>query len=142
MRRVAASLAGLGAVAAAVLGTAGAASASTTTPAVTTSPVLYQAFGTWVQPVVKPGDFGLGADFILIHLKWSAWASSGATGSGTDKWSNGARGYVHHWPTTVTLWGAGTHSHNGVRYYSGMKLVSPGHRTIRLTYRTGGWYQS
>lgn len=121
------ALAGLGAA-----GIAQPASASTV-------PVIYATFGSWQHPRVRPHTFTLGANWWLSGMRWSRWSSQ-ASGHGTDNWSSGNAGRLHRWPSTVTL--SHVKIHHRHRYYSAMKITSRGHRTIRLTYRRGGWFQS
>jgi len=124
-----------------MLGAGLATTAASAAPAssASTVPVIYAAFGNWQRPKVEPRAFALGANFWLSGLRWTRW-SSVATAYGTDNWANGNAGHLHRWASTVTLYKVKTH--HGHRYFDAMKIASHGHRTIRLTYRSGGWFQS
>ncbi|HEY3976288.1 MAG TPA: hypothetical protein VGM79_03365 [Streptosporangiaceae bacterium] len=116
------------------IGLASMGTASAAVSSASSTPVIYQALGSWKHPVIRPGYFALGAHFYLSGMHWSRWSAS-ATGHGTDTPGSG-----HHWASTVTL--SGLRSHGGHRYYSAMRITSPGHPTFRLHYATGGWFQS
>jgi hypothetical protein len=106
------------------------------------APVLYQTFGKWAGPRIEPRNQGLGAEFVLINMRWTRWNGSFARAGGTNQWANGAVGPVHNWPSTITLYRV--RAHNGHPYYSRMTIASHGHRTLHLHYwgGNGGWFQS
>ena len=70
----------------------------------------------------------MGAEFVLVNMRWTRWNGTFAKAGGTDRWANGAAGPVHNWPSTITLYRV--RIHNGHRYYSRMKIASHGHRTF------------
>jgi hypothetical protein len=104
-------------------------------------PVIYGTFGNWQSPRVEPRNQAMGAEFVLVRMRWTRWNGSFAKAGGTDQWADGAAGKVHNWPSTITLYRVRTHG--GHRYYSRMTIASHGHHTFRLSYRIpGGWFQS
>jgi hypothetical protein len=119
----------------------GATTAASAAPASARSvPVIYATFGNWQSPTVEPRNMAMGAFFVLRNLLWTRWNGKFAKAGGTDQWADGAAGKVHNWPSTITVYRVRTHK--GQRYYSRMKIASHGHPTDRLTYHSGGWFQS
>lgn len=73
------------------------------------------------------------------HLSWSRWGARSATGHGQEfQVVESQRGdYITTYRASVSLWDVKTH--HGLRYFAKMKISAHGHKTIRLTMRSGTW---
>jgi hypothetical protein len=138
IKRLAAAIGVSGMLLAGVGATTGASAAPASARSV---PVIYATFGNWQSPTVEPRNMTMGAEFVLVRMRWTRWNGSFAKAGGTDQWADGEAGQIHRWPSTITL--SRVRTHRGHPYYSRMKIASHGHHTFRLSYRIpGGWFQS
>jgi hypothetical protein len=138
IKRLAAAIGVSGMLLAGVGATTGASAAPASARSV---PVIYATFGNWQGPTVEPRNMTMGAEFVLVRMRWTRWNGSFAKAGGTDQWADGEAGQLHRWPSTITL--SRVRNHRDQRYYSRMKIASHGHHTFRLSYRIpGGWFQS
>jgi len=113
-----------GALAASLL----AASAGTAAASAPRVPVVHDAFG-WNQNLTRPSFLGalnslvppkaIDGSFVLLDLRWSAWAQASAHGTGRIGWAQpgpGGNGISREAPVRVTLSSVATHG--GRRYFS------------------------
>jgi hypothetical protein len=122
-----------GALAASLL----AASAGTAAASAPRLPVVHDALG-WNQDLTRPSFLGalnslvppkaIDGSFVLLNLRWSAWAQGFAHGTGRIGWAQpgpGGNGISREAPVRVTLSSVATHGSR--RYFSRL--------TFRFTWR-------
>ena len=132
------------ATAAALAGTASAATGHPARPAAATSaagtvPVLINCLK---HGDVRPGGYVFtcaDANSYLTGLRWASWTGTAAFATGTDAFNDCTpscvQGHLHSFPALVVLWRPEPWpGHHGARYFSRMTLILNGNRT----YTAGG----
>jgi hypothetical protein len=127
----------------AMLGAGLATTAASTAPASSRSVKAYNTTspGPWNHPatrpraVLAPGYATWGAR----HLSWPRWGARSASGHGQEFQTVESQtgDYITTYNASVSLWDV--KSHHGLRYFAKLKISAHGHKTIRLTMRSGTW---
>jgi hypothetical protein len=118
---------------------------------------IFQTFGAWDGPVMRPPYFSLGTEWGIGWpggsgiprgpMRWTTWRASGK-GYGTGEfWEYSRISGNTDYSARVTL--SDVRVHNGRHYFSVMKIAGNGHGNVWLKYYapgTGpyggtGWYR-
>jgi hypothetical protein len=100
----------------------------------------YATFPTpWSHPAAHPQ--ALLSDGYSIwgarHLSWTSWGARSAHGNGQAFGYFVSESHLTTYRASVSLWDV--KSHHGLRYFAKLKISAHGHKTIRLTIRSGSW---
>lgn len=123
-----------------------AATTAATTASASTVPVVYQTFGNYQGPMIRPGHMGLGALWGFKRARWKRWNDSSAYASAKEFAAASEAGPEYRWWIRVTL--SDVKRHDGHFYYTKMRLVGnppPASRVKNVQYLVyripGGWFQ-